>query len=862
MEKKTFKFSISPLSKKLLFLTACLVASLNSSSQSLELSSKKDEKTTKAFQKWSEQNRSSFSARASQINSAPTTSARNATTQIDTDGDGVFDSQVCTDDITNFDSYVQDSRNNILRVNLQNNSVRQVCNYPGTVFGDIASDQSGNIYGISLHEDNNANSRLYRIDRNCRKTFIRNHPERGGNGLSLLPGNRLLAGQNTSSKIYLYENLGASSPSVWHDFGQGNSAGDFIFLNGKIYISWIRYDRVEREAPYSTVLFEVEIDDNFNYVSHRTVGELPLFSFGLMILNKTLYVAARPEGTRAGIYRIQLSPYRVTRTYTHPIGGDYYFFGATTRTESTEGVCVSDLDDDNDGILDIVENGGVDPDANGIGNDLDTDGDGIPNYLDLDSDNDGCFDVVEAGFLDQNNDGKLGDNPISIDASGRVTSSPGYTTPADTNNNNIPDYLEVITPTINFTQPLPEDITVSCDAIPLPITLTTDNGSEVVFTQTEEANEDGCGKKIIRTWVSEVEGCNVIAATAHIQTITVVDNEAPTLVFPENFNAKITVTENNVPAIPSITATDNCAIDVKVALHEARTDNDCNYVLTRTWNAFDGCNNTTFVQEITVEKESNLAFSQTSLPQNVTVSCGNVPTAKTLTTTEGIEVIFNETIEGSTSCGTITRTWSVAPDTCGNSLQHTQVITVEDNIAPIFNKLPESTFVTSDNIPSIPVITASDNCGNEVTITFNETRVERNCNFIITRTWTATDPCGNSTTHTQQISVAVFEEAREEARVDESNQVNNDLPKEEVSNSLNLDSITVYPNPTTGKISFNGLQKTTDINIIVTDFTGRKVFSKNNTKEVNLSNQARGIYFINIYDSFGNKLASKKVIKK
>ena len=41
-----------------------------------------------------------------------------------------------------------------------------------------------------------------------------------------------------------------------------------------------------------------------------------------------------------------------------------------------------DLDDDNDGILDILE-----------GEDVDTDGDGIPNSKDTDSDGDGCYDA-------------------------------------------------------------------------------------------------------------------------------------------------------------------------------------------------------------------------------------------------------------------------------------------------------------------------------------------------------------------------------------------------------------------------------------------------------------------------------------
>jgi len=60
-------------------------------------------------------------------------------------------------------------------------------------------------------------------------------------------------------------------------------------------------------------------------------------------------------------------------------------------------VNTQDLDDDNDGIPDVVE-GLVDHDANGVpdASSTDTDGDGIPDVLDLDSDNDGILDNLEA----------------------------------------------------------------------------------------------------------------------------------------------------------------------------------------------------------------------------------------------------------------------------------------------------------------------------------------------------------------------------------------------------------------------------------------------------------------------------------
>ena len=67
-----------------------------------------------------------------------------------------------------------------------------------------------------------------------------------------------------------------------------------------------------------------------------------------------------------------------------------------------------DLDDDNDGILDIYEGDG------------DIDGDGIINSFDLDSDGDGCYDVIESGCVDPDDDGILGTSPAKVDGLGVV----------------------------------------------------------------------------------------------------------------------------------------------------------------------------------------------------------------------------------------------------------------------------------------------------------------------------------------------------------------------------------------------------------------------------------------------------------
>lgn len=106
--------------------------------------------------------------------------------------------------------------------------------------------------------------------------------------------------------------------------------------------------------------------------------------------------------------------------------GLYDIFGTGTIPIDTDRdgvVDYLDLDSDNDGVFDMVESG-----TNATNQDFDSDG--IKNFREIDSDNDGCKDVVEAGFSDANNDGILGNiSPPTIDSKGVVLNVAGYTIP-------------------------------------------------------------------------------------------------------------------------------------------------------------------------------------------------------------------------------------------------------------------------------------------------------------------------------------------------------------------------------------------------------------------------------------------------
>lgn len=289
---------------------------------------------------------------------------------------------------------------------------------------------------------------------------------------------------------------------------------------------------------------------------------------------------------------------------------------------------------------------------------------------------------------------------------------------------------------------------------------------DLELSETSEAGDCAAAQTITRTWTATDASGNSSSCN---QVIVVSDNTPPVC---ENCPEDVIVSCDAVPEIPELTVSDNCdaAPNVEVAVASTQTETGCSaqsYTETRTWTITDACGNTTeHVQVITVTDE--VAPECANCPESVTVSCDAVPEVPTLEVSDNcdpepsVELSITSTQTEDGSCSDFsyveTRTWTIS-DACGNSIEHIQVVTVEDTTAPEIT-CPPAVTVTCDNDPSeagFPSVT--DNCDPAATFTYDDVVLSGDCDWacMIERTWTATDACGNTSECKQTIEQSVLE---------------------------------------------------------------------------------------------------------
>ncbi len=311
----------------------------------------------------------------------------------------------------------------------------------------------------------------------------------------------------------------------------------------------------------------------------------------------------------------------------------------------------------------------------------------------------------------------------------------------------------------------PANVQLQCGASTAPAntgsaTATDNCGGTVTITHTDSPTPANCtgNPGIARIWTA-TDACGNSASCT--QSISFVDTTAPVITCPAN--VQLQCGASTAPAnTGSATATDNCGGTVTITYTDTPTAANCTGKagISRTWKATDACgNSSTCVQSISFVDTTAPVIT---CPANVQLQCGgstapaNTGSATATDNCGGtVTITYTDTPTAANCTGKagISRTWK-ATDACGNSSTCVQTISFVDTTAPVIT-CPAAKTVSNLTLATTNytgVATATDNCTASPVITYSDS-VATNCGYVITRTWKATDGCGNVSTCTQTITV-------------------------------------------------------------------------------------------------------------
>ncbi len=294
----------------------------------------------------------------------------------------------------------------------------------------------------------------------------------------------------------------------------------------------------------------------------------------------------------------------------------------------------------------------------------------------------------------------------------------------------------------------PEDHAIQCGNPVFGHPTFTDNcDADLTIDSTTVASPGSCPKVVTRTWWATDDCGN---ESAHCdQAVTIDDTTAPVVTScPDDATA-----ECGQPTFGHPTFTDNCDADLTIDSTTVTSPGSCPKVITRTWWATDNCGNESAHCDQAVTIDDNVAPAVTSCPDDATIQCGE-PVFGHPTFTDNCDLSLTLDSTTVTSPGTcprvVTRTWW-ATDDCGNESAHCdQAVTIDDTTAPVVSSCPEDATIACDQPIVFGRPAFTDNC--DLSLTLDSTTVESPdpCPKVTTRTWWATDDCGNESAHCDQ----------------------------------------------------------------------------------------------------------------
>ena len=307
--------------------------------------------------------------------------------------------------------------------------------------------------------------------------------------------------------------------------------------------------------------------------------------------------------------------------------------------------------------------------------------------------------------------------------------------------------IDETAPTFNN---LPADQTVSCGAIPPPANVTaSDNCSEVSISFNESTDSGGC-PNIYRTWIA-TDACG--NTSMFVQTLFVDDNEPPVIT---GIVPSVNTTCNALPPAPEPQVTDNCDDNVDVAFVETVVGEGCTFTIIRSWIASDDCGNTSVVSQSVIVEDTEAPIF-VNVPAEQTVECSDLDGLNFPEVTDDcgntVAIVFEDQPLGAGCSYDILRTYT-ATDLCGNSTSASTLIHVIDTTPPTIFGVAGNTAVQCGSIPPANAAYAVDACGGEVPLLVEDQLIGEGCSYIINRTYSAQDACGNTAALTQLIYVS------------------------------------------------------------------------------------------------------------
>jgi len=196
-----------------------------------------------------------------------------------------------------------------------NPTIETVCsNLPVPLF-DIAYDKNGDTYGCYGYKIFKINTANCTVEAEYSFDVLK-----GINSLSFDRQSSMYFG-GSSSKVYRLDSGSYNQTYIWHDFGQGQPGGDFVMYGDKMYVAW--------NLNETYLLYEVIVDFNMNYISHRVLGDLPFPTYGLASELGSLYAV-----TPTKLFRIKINSNSISNELILQGGNTGAWFGAAGKNEA------------------------------------------------------------------------------------------------------------------------------------------------------------------------------------------------------------------------------------------------------------------------------------------------------------------------------------------------------------------------------------------------------------------------------------------------------------------------------------------------------------------------------------------------